>query len=137
MRRIVIVLAAAAAVLAAATSAGAAGAAAPKISFKEVEPGWYSIAATPAAPVKVTLRYGAECNFVRAECRKWKVVGVRVLPKGATGDASRISWLYASDWHMMGAVKDQLPQGFYEMYLVVPGKPASLISSRWRLASGD
>ena len=137
MRRLVIALAAAASALAVASSAGAASSAAPRISFKEVEPGWYSISAAPAAPVKVTLRYGRDCNFVRAECRTWKLVGTRVLPKGATGDASRVSWLYASDWHMTGVVKDQLPQGFYEMFLVVPGQPASQISSRWRLASGD
>lgn len=120
-------------VVAAATAAAGSTAATPKITFKADGDGWYAITATPTAPVKVTLAYGTDCDFVRGICASWKPLGTKLLPKGQTG---RISWLQASFW---GQTRkgDKLASGFYRLALVVPGRPASLVTTSWRLAFGD
>lgn len=117
------------------TGSALAGSAAPRITFKPGDPGWYVVSATPAAPVKVTLRYGSDCNWIRAVCKKWILVGVKVLPKESDG---RISWLKASFWGKgpNRSGEDVLTVGFYRMAFQVPGVAASRVETAWRLDSG-
>lgn len=134
MRRSLVAVALAALALAVAGSAGAAGSVVPKITFKPDGQGWYAVTATPDAPVKVALRYGTDCNFIRATCRTWELVGTKVLP---AGQPQRVSWLQASYWGAKATGKeDVLRGGFYRLSFQVPGKPASAIGTAWRLAFG-
>ena len=113
----------------------AAGAAVPRITFRAVEDGWYKVTVKPAAPVRVTLQSGGDCNFLTSLCKTYDTIDSKLIPKGQVG---HVSWIQASYWGQPPSRHgDVLYPGRYRMIFQVPGVKASAISTTWNLQFGD